>query len=108
RAFTRAMSPPPHDVKERLRRRAVEILVVLALVFLGVRIALPRFEGRAVLEREARVLNVLEAIHAGEGEAAAADGRMIGLRELVDASDPDRKSTRLNSSHVKISYAVFC
>src|SRR5436309_12372950 len=24
------------------------------------------------------------------------------------ARDPDRKSTRLNSSHVKISYAVFC
>src|SRR5690606_38880508 len=28
-------------------------------------------------------------------------------KELVDR-DPDRKSTRLNSSHVKISYAVFC
>src|SRR5690606_40045343 len=28
--------------------------------------------------------------------------------ELVRASYPDRKSTRLNSSHVKISYAVFC
>src|SRR5690606_41444051 len=27
--------------------------------------------------------------------------------EFVDA-DGDRKSTRLNSSHVKISYAVFC
>src|SRR5690606_41421880 len=25
-----------------------------------------------------------------------------------DASSADRKSTRLNSSHVKISYAVFC
>src|SRR5690606_42157933 len=25
-----------------------------------------------------------------------------------DPSNPDRKSTRLNSSHVKISYAVFC
>src|SRR5690606_41913760 len=25
-----------------------------------------------------------------------------------DAPDQDRKSTRLNSSHVKISYAVFC
>src|SRR5436309_14631433 len=25
-----------------------------------------------------------------------------------EALDPDRKSTRLNSSHVKISYAVFC
>src|SRR5438067_6941110 len=24
------------------------------------------------------------------------------------ARDPDRKSTRLNSSHVSISYAVFC
>src|SRR5690606_41373640 len=28
-------------------------------------------------------------------------------RELLLAG-PDRKSTRLNSSHVKISYAVFC
>src|SRR5690606_40461313 len=26
----------------------------------------------------------------------------------VDRQDADRKSTRLNSSHVKISYAVFC
>src|SRR5690554_7653242 len=32
------------------------------------------------------------------------------LDDLQDASDgcPDRKSTRLNSSHVRISYAVFC
>src|SRR5690606_41554387 len=28
--------------------------------------------------------------------------------ELVTWDDLDRKSTRLNSSHVKISYAVFC
>src|SRR5690606_41378042 len=27
---------------------------------------------------------------------------------VVRFSGPDRKSTRLNSSHVKISYAVFC
>src|SRR5690606_42141123 len=33
-------------------------------------------------------------------EAAAATDR--------DRLDQDRKSTRLNSSHVKISYAVFC
>src|SRR5690554_7266493 len=26
----------------------------------------------------------------------------------VPGADPDRKSTRLNSSHVRISYAVFC
>src|SRR3989442_2147193 len=27
---------------------------------------------------------------------------------LTDADELDRKSTRLNSSHVRISYAVFC
>src|SRR5436305_11170815 len=27
---------------------------------------------------------------------------------LVVVTGPDRKSTRLNSSHVRISYAVFC
>src|SRR3989442_10157803 len=27
---------------------------------------------------------------------------------VLDGTDTDRKSTRLNSSHVRISYAVFC
>src|SRR5690606_39846689 len=34
-----------------------------------------------------------------------------GIRDVLnrrDALSEDRKSTRLNSSHVKISYAVFC
>src|SRR5438874_8524468 len=30
------------------------------------------------------------------------------LAELIGALERDRKSTRLNSSHVEISYAVFC
>src|SRR5215475_9102521 len=30
------------------------------------------------------------------------------LTSSTDAARKDRKSTRLNSSHVKISYAVFC
>src|SRR5690606_41513097 len=34
------------------------------------------------------------------------DGDMVLHPEFV--ADQDRKSTRLNSSHVKISYAVFC
>src|SRR5690606_41875045 len=35
--------------------------------------------------------------------------RLAERREaLVDVEVEDRKSTRLNSSHVKISYAVFC
>src|SRR5690606_42030374 len=37
------------------------------------------------------------------------DGASDGSLRPTDApSDRDRKSTRLNSSHVKISYAVFC
>src|SRR5258707_7811389 len=31
-----------------------------------------------------------------------------GAPEIVDAVMADRKSTRLNSSHANISYAVFC
>src|SRR5690606_1349780 len=37
-------------------------------------------------------------------------GLRLGKDQLINVikSHPDRKSTRLNSSHVKISYAVFC
>src|SRR5437870_12725274 len=45
----------------------------------------------------------------GEEPARRADQapelRIVGLEP---GDDPDRKSTRLNSSHVAISYAVFC
>src|SRR5690606_40037585 len=34
--------------------------------------------------------------------------RVSALAELLPSLESDRKSTRLNSSHVKISYAVFC
>src|SRR5690606_5694946 len=34
-------------------------------------------------------------------------GRVQRIRPAVETEE-DRKSTRLNSSHVKISYAVFC
>src|SRR3712207_7609551 len=41
-----------------------------------------------------------DAAHRGQRE----DGRSLHL----DGEHPDRKSTRLNSSHANISYAVFC
>src|SRR5689334_24198321 len=45
-------------------------------------------------------------------DARKADELPLGVAELVDvalvAPDRDRKSTRLNSSHSSISYAVFC
>src|SRR5699024_12578538 len=46
---------------------------------------------------------------AGAGQRLAPAGRR-GHRRRISRPDPprDRKSTRLNSSHVSISYAVFC
>src|SRR5690349_22727952 len=40
--------------------------------------------------------------------AVPAAGRAGARRGLTRAAAGDRKSTRLNSSHVEISYAVFC
>src|SRR5205814_10222958 len=37
-----------------------------------------------------------------------ADARVAHVTVYHDAAHPDRKSTRLNSSHLGISYAVFC
>src|SRR5690606_40959738 len=45
---------------------------------------------------------VLRGLPVGVADEAGEPG--LGER----AAGPDRKSTRLNSSHVKISYAVFC
>src|SRR5690606_41936989 len=39
---------------------------------------------------------------------AGTTGAEIVERLIGQAAERDRKSTRLNSSHVKISYAVFC
>src|SRR5690606_41135997 len=33
---------------------------------------------------------------------------VVNAGSVLEDEDQDRKSTRLNSSHVKISYAVFC
>src|SRR5690606_17942858 len=41
-------------------------------------------------------------------DEAVIDGSLRGVLEAESADLIDRKSTRLNSSHVKISYAVFC
>src|SRR5690606_39569325 len=54
-------------------------------------------------------------IVAGVGAAVVVFTQGLGVTNLTDLvpwglwiSIEDRKSTRLNSSHVKISYAVFC
>src|SRR5258705_4967409 len=61
-----------------------------------------RSEEGLLLGQEVRVLHEQRVAHVGcEGGEAEATGR-VGVRRR------DRKSTRLNSSHLGISYAVFC
>src|SRR5690606_41996397 len=57
--------------------------------------------GRTIIHSDRRFTyeEAQEIIETKEGDHAEA---ILKLNEL------DRKSTRLNSSHVKISYAVFC
>src|SRR3712207_8840728 len=58
-------------------------------------------------------VRVGEHLREGVKGELGTEGRRRGLRRrLVDRADgcerTDRKSTRLNSSHANISYAVFC
>src|SRR5690554_7441527 len=64
------------------------------------------------LKREAQVDQVKEDAHqhfaAELGEETYAE-KARDISEVLDTLvKEDRKSTRLNSSHVRISYAVFC
>src|SRR3712207_7546596 len=48
--------------------------------------------------------DVVEAIAGAVDGSSAGQGQVLGMT----AEGKDRKSTRLNSSHANISYAVFC
>src|SRR3712207_6920490 len=65
------------------------------------------------VERGARAVQVGDVAHHPGALERAADRAAHGLMQGVDVAPgrgglEDRKSTRLNSSHANISYAVFC
>src|SRR5437868_9144750 len=57
-------------------------------------------------DHRAACLSRSQPLRALPGDAA--HRRPRAARGVAEREDPDRKSTRLNSSHVSISYAVFC
>src|SRR2546430_6551740 len=65
-----------------------------------------------VADDEARVRGGVVVLHQLEQEAEPAplarDRDVVELLQTVVVDGADRKSTRLNSSHSQISYAVFC
>src|SRR3712207_8377257 len=64
----------------------------------------------AAAESEARQAMAAARIREEELQAALAkaEADAAAARDAASASSQDRKSTRLNSSHANISYAVFC
>src|SRR5207249_7477608 len=81
---------------------------VPALVVLGEVLG----DGEALRRDEQQAVAVLPFLHlVARADPAAQLGLRLRIRiEVARAQRPpeDRKSTRLNSSHVSISYAVFC
>src|SRR3989442_8351417 len=63
------------------------------------------FQDPGLLRRSNIEPPVLAELFQRLGELGAHLGRPLTVE---DAARVDRKSTRLNSSHVRISYAVFC
>src|SRR5690606_40308238 len=83
-----------------------------ALYTLSLHDALPIYRGASAAELDGEA----ESAETGLGERphrlAGQSALMLPLQgaggDLGEQRGEDRKSTRLNSSHVKISYAVFC
>src|SRR5437667_1822790 len=69
------------------------------------------FRSRTVLGRPGGELAWRPPLHCGDAlpaDGAGAPRHHRQLAQLLPVSAGDRKSTRLNSSHITISYAVFC
>src|SRR5690606_23301829 len=89
----------PHYLLWQLRRDRLDTPLVSAAM-------------NAIATRPRRVVERAREVLSDRGRGlAGADVLVLGVAykpEVADLRESDRKSTRLNSSHVKISYAVFC
>src|SRR5690554_6208392 len=95
---------------DKLLNRETDILVTTFIDFFRLKNDFPKFEDAQAIQNKIQRVQFLE-----QALAVAIDNPRfipyIQLHEfegLLFASKEDRKSTRLNSSHVRISYAVFC
>src|SRR5262245_64011077 len=92
-------------------------------IFLAIMVLQPLFTGRWYALRRAQAIRAIERLHGSRvitmihrqekrsifGFAVSRHIDLEGAQTIIAAiKDTDRKSTRLNSSHLGISYAVFC
>src|SRR3712207_8438434 len=92
-----------------IRRPPRSTLFPYTTLFRSLVAGLQRLLDRALLAREAgRVPVDLAGVQDGVAALADVDERRLHAGQHVLHAAQDRKSTRLNSSHANISYAVFC
>src|SRR5207253_8940007 len=89
--------PPPHPPTHSFPTRRSSDLPVVTLALHDERLGPQDLLGRAEGDRQPQDLALDGMLE------PAVEGEVLGLSVPLD-----RKSTRLNSSHVAISYAVFC
>src|SRR5205814_8166997 len=96
---------PPRDLHSFPTRRSSDLQTVVMMESMGNIIACDRREPLVSNDFTQRVMSAVQA-----GDAT----KRLRMRRLALAgfglmqAAADRKSTRLNSSHLVISYAVFC
>src|ERR1035437_4653792 len=61
-----------------------------------------------VMAAEDSLAQVEAVLVSGDGSVSVSFGAPLSFVPTLFQGSPDRKSTRLNSSHANISYAVFC
>src|SRR5699024_8511665 len=92
-----------HRSTPRQRRRPQRLGLLPQRVLLLLRnIHQPALESLRHRLNNQQVTEAIQQIH------RKATRVVTGVDDVVDNREQDRKSTRLNSSHVSISYAVFC
>src|SRR2546426_8651312 len=98
----------PRSPHSAARRHASDASAVTAAT--GARIAsvLTLMPARSLPSRPHRRQDLPSLVQVVDGVQAPADDRVRLPVEVLDPRERDRKSTRLNSSHLVISYAVFC
>src|SRR3989454_6608749 len=111
------LSRAPDQYAEALVPPARRIADLVALAFAHERLAEEARRRAEAQQRavrlEARVARLTAELEAAEGHRAIGMSRawrevLTQAAKVAPAETTDRKSTRLNSSHLVISYAVFC
>src|SRR5690606_1656567 len=83
-----------------------QVLNLIAPLFLALPLLVARYSYQRYVDMRNQYIDTIRSLAAA---LEAKDPRTYGHADRVSQlSMADRKSTRLNSSHVKISYAVFC